>query len=271
MSDEQLTRLATIDPQIARVVQGMKKENTRKFETERAYHTQFTKKVDDKMSALRTALSKKEFALKQAKEAVLSGEIGPFSLANIAERTGYKELQSVKGAQLLTAAKENLIGNISRVGAKAQNMWIEQRFASQFPEIGKPQETNEMATAILEGEMEMDKNVLTSYERLSKEDENKYGFVKKDIEQRAYKEADIKNEEVLNKTSYVTRDIYEREKGIGWLDENKNRRAVKGTYLTPSMAKVFIYEFKGDKEKALQKAEQLGYQIPTQEEVRKWQ
>lgn len=273
ISDDQLVALS-INPKFKNVASTelKRREIDRKtFESDRKYHAEGAKDAEKRAVGLREALPKKQSALNLAREAIQSGEVGPFSLANLAERTGIKEFQTAKGAQLTTAAKENLLSNMSRVSAKAQNMWFEQRLNSMFPEIGKKMAANEATSIMLQGEIDMDNNWLEAYNQLARNDMEKYGYVRRDADQRASELSNDKNLEIMKKTSYELRKNYEQEKGVRWMAENAKKKVVQGTPLTPEMFVVILEESGGDKNKAIENAKKYGYTIPTQEQIRQWQ
>jgi len=245
-------------------------EKTKQFNADRAFHTKQAEDAEKFVSGLRKSVPKMKNALALSRDAVESGEVGRFSLANLAERTGIHELQTAKGAALVTAGKENLFGNLSRASAKAQNQWLEQRMTTMFPRIGQDEEANETVQSILEGEVALDEAYLNAYNQLAKEDWEKYGYVRGDIEQRAREAFAPMEEKIVDKTSFKTREVYEREKGLTWLSEHANQKVSKGTYLTPQMLKVMKNKAGGDIETAIKNAKRLGYTIPNQEEILEW-
>lgn len=240
----------------------------KEFGEERAYHTQFSKTAEEEAESIRSALPKIEMSLDYARNAVESGEVGAFSLANLGERLGIKELQTAKGAQLVTAAKENLLGNLSRVSARAQNIWFEKRLNSMMAEVGKSKEANLSAQELLESEALMNKAYLNEFDRISAQDMDKYGFVKKDISKRARDASKTLEKEIFKRSTYRLKEIEEQEKGLSGLKQKVGKNVEKGTPLTLAMAKLYKDKF-GDN--ALKMAEKNGYYIPTLEEFRIFQ
>lgn len=248
-----------------------RQQTQKRFTEERAFHTKGTAPAMESVRKLRSSLPKKESALALAKDAIASGEVGPLSLNNLAQRMGVPEFNTAKGAQLVFAGKENLIGNLSQVAAKAQNQWIEQRFSTMFPQIGQTKEANETITTMLESELKMDQAYLQAFDQIEKQDMEQFGYVKNDIDRRARDQAHEQEKEIINESSYKLREIYEREKGATDLSKNVNQKVVKGTPLTLQNAKVFALKFKGDFDKAIEHAKKMGYRIPTNEEFERWQ
>ncbi len=233
------------------------------FQADRSYHSSYSKKAEEEVENIRSNLSKKQMSLALSRDAVESGEVGAFSLANLAQRLNIPEWQTMKGAQLETAIKENLLSNMSRVSAKGQNIWFEKRLNSMMAQIGKSKESNLAAQEILEGEVAMDESYVNNFDRLAKEDMDKYKFVKKDISQRAHSAAKYEEKQIFKRTSYRLKELEEQEKGLSQIKEKVGKNVEKGTPLTFAMAKLYKEKFK---ENALNVAEKNGYYIPTIEE-----
>jgi hypothetical protein len=239
-----------------------------KFESERSYHTQFSKEAEKEAEGIRSALPRLEMALDFARNAVETGKVDYFSPDKLADATGIDLFRTAKGAQLITAGKENLLGNMSRVSARAQNQWFEQRLNSMFPKIGQSKEANLTTQEMLEGEAALNNAYLKNFDRLSQEDMDKYGFVKKDISKRAHDMNKFDEKEILQRTTYRMKEIEEQEKGLSELKKQVGKTVTKDTPLTLAMAK--LYKEKYGKE-ALKVAEKNGYYIPTLEEFQTFQ
>lgn len=239
----------------------------KEFVDERKFHTEQTKDIRKRMESLRETLPKKEFVHRMALDAVRSGDVGALSKANLADRFNLPELQSASGAQLSMAIKENLVTNMSRVSAKAQNVWMEKMMSSAFARIGSSKDANEMALEVFAGEKALDQANLDMYDRLAKEDVDKFGYVRDGIAERVTSSVASAEEEIINKTSYRTRKIFEREQGIQRLI---NKKVPKGTYLTPRMLMAMSKKYNGSAKKVKENALKLGYTIVTDEEHDRW-
>jgi hypothetical protein len=243
-----------------------KDENSVKgFESDRAYHTGFSKEDEKEVTQLQGSLNQQEVALNYARQAIESGDVGYFSKDKLADATGIDAFRTAKGAQLITAGKENLLSNMDRVSAKAQNIWFEQRLASMFPKIGQTEEANLTMQEMIEGDAAMKRAYVTEFIRIAKEDQDKYGFVKKDAKQRALSNVDSLNKEIFNRSIYRMKELEEQEKGLSKLKQDVGKKVVRGTPLTKYMAKLYVEKFGSD---ALKKAKENGYQIPTAEDFR---
>lgn len=277
--DEAIAQATMMDPNLGRSLQHAKdvalrekregeKAQRKEFEGERKYHTEFSKEIEKEADVLRSVIPKKEYALNFARNSIETGDLGYFSPDKLADATGIDLFRTAKGAQLLTAGKENLLSNMSRVGSKAQNMWFEQRLNSMFPRIGQSEEANLTTLEMLEGELEMDKAYLGALDRLSNEDQEKYGFVRKDIKKRAQDSVKGEEKEILKRTSYRMKQIEENETGLSKLKGQVGNNVVEGTPMTLAMAKLYKDKFG---ENALKVAQKNGYYIPTIEEFETYQ
>lgn len=239
---------------------------------DRDYQSKFAKSITDEESALRKKVRDKKLASVMARDAVESGEVGALSLSNIGRRLGIRELQTAKSAQLAQAAKINLVGNLSDVSARAQNLWMEKVMSEAFALIGQTKEANLTAMELFDAELALNDSYLAASDRIKQEDREKYGHVKwESLEERAHKEIEPLENQVMRKTAFRTRQLYEQEKGEQWVLDNVGKQVPKGTMLTPKMAQAFKYKYAGDTQKAVENAKKLGYTIPTKAEKDQWQ
>lgn len=243
-------------------------EERKTFESERKYHTDYSKELRKNVEDMRLALPRTEMSLNLARDAVESGDVGAFSWGHIADVTGFDSLRNAKGAQLINAAKENLLSNMNSVSAKAQNIWFEQRMNSMFPKLGQSKEANLTMQEMLEGEAALKKSYINEYDRIAKQDEKEYGFERKDIGSRVDDALKSKRQEILDRTSFRLKEIEENEMGLEKLKEKVGKKVVKGTPLTFAMAKLYHDAFG---EKAFDVAKKNGYTVPTLEQFRMYQ
>lgn len=279
LTDSQIAQATALDPNLGRVLQhekdvalrerrGERKFEQSKFESERSFHTGLSKDAEKEAAQLRSALPRKEMALDFARNAVETGDLSYFSPDKLADATGIDLFRTAKGSQLVTAAKENLLGNMGRVSARGQNLWFEQRLNSMFPKIGQSREANLTAQEMIEGEAEMERAYLNEFDRLSSQDEEKYGFTRKDIQKRAQDAVKPIQKQIFQRSSYRMKEIEEQEKGLTSLKKTVGKNVIKGTPLTLAMAKLYKDKF-GDN--ALDVAKKNGYYIPTLEEFKTFQ
>jgi hypothetical protein len=238
-------------------------------ESDRKYHTQFSIKQEEKIAGLREAIPKKRSALRHARSAVESGQVGAFSINQLADSIGGAAgdiLRTAKGSQLVTAGKENLLGNMARVSAKAQNQWFEQRLASMFPRVGQSKEANLAIQEMLEAELVMEDAYLKKFDEFAAEDEALYGYPKKDVERRARQAVEHLEDVSFNRSAYRLRQLEESEFGKGGMIKQMNKKVQKGTPMTLEMGALFLDKYK-DPKTALDNAKKLGYSIPNGEDL----
>jgi hypothetical protein len=247
---------------------NMEEQERRQSENDRTFHTKYSQKSVEEADKLRASIPKLENAMDYARNAIESGSVGAFSMANLGEILKIPALQTAKGSQLVTASKENLLGNMSRVSSRGQNQWFEQRLNSMFPRIGQSQEANLSALEILESESAMERAYLDEFDRIQDEDIEKYGYERKDIAKRAHAAVKPYENFIFNRSNYRLKELEEREEGASNLKQKVGKNVIKGTPLTLTMASLYKQKF-GDK--ALQVAEKNGYTIPTRDEFEAYQ
>jgi hypothetical protein len=267
LAPDQIAAISLLHPELGKVLQDQIKGSEKKFVGDRSYHSDYAKKAEESATQLRESIPKKEMALNYARNAVETANLGYFSPDKLADVTGMDLFRTAKGAQLVTAGKENLLSNMGRVSARAQNIWFEQRLNSMFPKIGQSKEANLTVQEMLEGEVALDKAYLDEFDRLTQSDESKYGYVKKDISKRAHDASKPLEKEILSRTTYRMKEIEEVEKGLTALKKEVGKNVVQGTPLTLQMAKLYKEKF-GDN--ALAVAKKNGYHIPTLEEFQNY-
>lgn len=242
------------------------RQKEKRFQAQRQYELTRGQKGAERIESTRTGLGRKRTALEMARTAVQTGNVGAASLANIGRRLGIPELQTASGAALITASKENLLSNMSRVSARAQNVWFEKRLNDMFAKIGQKKAANLTATEILEGELLLDEMLIEKYDQLAAEDMAKYGYKRGDLEQRAYDAVKPSEDLIFNRTLYKVKQLMEGEDTSLTNQRKVGKQVDKGTMLTIGMAKRYIDKYK-DIKKALQVAKKNGYTIPTRQEM----
>ena len=201
----------------------------KKFESNRKYYGQGFKDVEEYFNKIQRSNPKKELALKSAAQSIQSEDVGMFSPNYLADLLGLPGLRTASGVQLISAGKENLLSNMERTSAKAQNIWFEQKLNSIFPMIGQTEEANKMALTFLEGELELDKNAVEEFNRLKEQDMKEQGYINyKTIQNRVFENLKDKEDSILRKTMYKAKVLEESEKDIEELIKNKNKKVVSG-------------------------------------------
>ena len=245
---------------------AQRKQVRSEFTEERKYETKKGEKGAEKIESIQESLAKKRMAIDMAKSSVESGDVGQFSKANIAKRLGIPELQTAKGSQLITASKEHLLGNMSRVSAKGQNIWFEKRLDDMFAKVGQSAEANLTSLEMLDGEVLMDEALTSKYQELEAQDIEKYGYAKGDLTKRARKETEQLDQKIFDRSIYRMRKLQEEEMGMKSLRRKVGKQVIEGTPLTMGTANLYIRKF-GDLKTALSAAKKNGYRIPSKDEI----
>ena len=283
-TQEQITKLA-LSPssqhnKLADISLKQQEQDQRKFEANRKYFGQGFQDVEDYFNKIQRSNPKKDLALQSAAQSIQSGDVGMFSPNYLADLLGLPGLRTASGVQLVSAGKENLLSNMERTSAKAQNIWFEQKLNSIFPMIGQTEEANKMALTFLEGELELDKNAVEEFNRLKEQDMKEQGYINyKTIQNRVFENLKDKEDSILRKTMYKAKVLEESEKDIEELIKNKNKKVVSGTPLTQQMLKVMMADFQQSDgsyneeslRKGVEKAKKLGYNVPKAPEFKSWQ
>lgn len=193
--------------------------------------------------------------------AVASGDVGGFDInwfANLLGPIG-EPLKNLKGVQLESAMKNLLVDTIKGLGGR-QNQWIEQLTKSAMAGIGKKKEANQLLLNIEKTKLGLESRLLDIQDELSAYYEAKGERPPSNIDQIAHTILKPEAENKWDKTYYHLREIYEKSKGPRFLKSLE--KVPNGTPLTLEKRDALIKMYKGDAEKAKQKAEELGYTIP---------
>ena len=243
----------------------------RKDDAERKRNEIPFQKAEEKVNTLRQSIRQKEGALRQAKSAILTGETGVLSWGNISNVLGIPGLINQSSSQLNQAGKEFFFGNMQKVAAKAQNIWLEQRISQLAAQIGDPEAAALTKQVMLEGDMALDQAYVKAYDEIAAQDMEKFGYVKGDIEKRAFDASENESIKIADRIAFQTRELYESEKTSKYLIDHILDKVPKGTPLTPRSMKAFVVKYKGDQSKVIENARKLGYTIPSRSEVESWQ
>lgn len=228
------------------------------------------KDFNERVNGLVAAKPLKTQALSLAESAVLSGKVGPWSRNNLAKILNRPELEDASGAALNLAIKQNLLGTLSQVSAKATNKWLEQVALNAFAGVGKPEEANQTILEAIKTEHELADAEILIRDQVLQQDIDQTGAEQPYLQQRVNKILDPIQKDILQKGSFKTRVIYEKAEGYDQLAHKWNKHVPKGTPLTPQMG-VILLQKTGDKAKASEYAKKLGYSIYPANKIREYE
>lgn len=238
-------------------------EKNKRFESDRDFHSKTSGPL---LEHARNVVSKyplKKGLVNQQRLDISSGKvegIGPF----LVERTGLEALRSPEEARFKAAAKQRFLDTIETLGGGARmNQFLEQQVAGGQAAIGRPQEAN-LTTLDLEEFRDDLQYQRAKYEiDLAKEDQDKYGYVKNDVADRANdKMADYakKRQEEMATTIRTRHENNMSNDQI--LDEIVGKKVASDTPLTKRTAALLMIKNGDDEHKAFAEAKRLGFRIP---------
>lgn len=187
ISDERILAVSQIDPNAARLLQSQKESQVKQTESKIKREFERAKPILGRADERAEEIAQKESSLSLMENAIQEGDQGFFSLNNLADVTGIEGLRTPKGAQFISSGKEYFLGSLRRAGPRP-NQWIEQQIQKMLPKIGRSEEANQTVIEALKSELSIEKAHLDIIDRLSEEDEKKFGYVRGNIGQRTRKE-----------------------------------------------------------------------------------
>jgi phage-related protein len=173
----------------------------------------------------------KENALSTMQDAISSGNLGFFTLDNLAEMTGIEGLRSPEGAAFKTASKEFFLGNLSRVGSRGLNQMMERVVLEMAPLIGRKTEANLAVTEILGAENDVTRKEAELINDIGQSYKEKHGHYPENLQSLVYKElrpfAQERQKEALNKIDKI-KSLYapKNKEGVLMYDPAGNLRRV---------------------------------------------
>lgn len=198
----------------------------------------------------------KESTLGLMENALINKDMSFFSQDNIAELSGIEGFRSKEGAIFKTAGKEYFLGNIRRAGARP-NQWIEQQIADMMAKVGRDTAANLSVTRAFRNELDLEKKRVELTESISKELEDEYGNVSKELGPRL-------NKEILKYAEEKQQELYNDLRAIKAIDEKKTQKFLnvkKGTPVSKVVAQALLRKHNNDPLEAANEAKRLGYQV----------
>lgn len=209
ISDEAILAVSMQDPMMGKLLQGQKEAREKQVERRAKREFERAKPVLARADERAEEITQKESALNLMEDALKEGNVGFLSPDNLAEITGIEGLRTAKGAQFISSGKEYFLGSLKRAGTRP-NQWIEQQIQKMLPKIGRSEKANLTVIEALKSELDIEKEQLDIIDRLSQEDEDKFGYIKGNIGQRARKDLKKFADEEQKKLESRLRDIQER-------------------------------------------------------------
>lgn len=237
---KQLEKLALKYPERANAIrQQYEAEDRQALDTRKAdqkdrdYAVQTNKNFSEKISSTRDNLSRKQSAITLLGEANTSGGLG-FNIRNfLAEKYGMEYALDPNVPLYNAATKALLVGDRGNIGRS--NQFLDKIMRDALGTYRDSQKARYIFQAGLQGTANKEREEIRVYDELSKEDREKYGYIRPDIEDRVYErlgnffdEEDARTVEKINEIKrgygfYYSRDFSNPEAYLN---------APKGTPLT---------------------------------------
>jgi len=158
------------------------KLESRKGEIRRQEETVISKPILLEMNQIRKNIPLQE----QAIDDIFNASPKVSALDYFADVTGFEPARSAEGAKLKTAIKDFFLSDLTRAGTRP-NQWIEQQLMDALPKIGRSPEANLITAEGMKFKVDLAKKRVEAIDKLAEEDREKYGYVKADIDARAFK------------------------------------------------------------------------------------
>lgn len=213
-------------------------------------------KILDWADEISRELPNLQSSLNQWTDAIRTGNLGFFSLNNLADLTGVEGFRDPKGAQFKTASKEYLIGTLGRIKGRP-NQWIEQQVLDSAAKIGRDQASNLISTRALQNEVDLKSAFVEVANRINEEYELKHGEPPRNLASLVSKEmkvvAEEKETEMFNDFRAIL-SIYDKK-------HMPFKPVKKGSELSDLMLDGLLARFNNDPKKAENEARKLGYSV----------
>lgn len=267
ISDEDIVRASSIDPNVGRAMQHAKdvalrekseerKEKRREFESEREFGYKRAGKVLENVDKQRSMMPVKDAALASMEDAVVNGDQGFFSYDKLAD-LGLEMFRTAKGGQFKTAAKTFFVSNVGKFGGRP-NMFIEQKIEEMLPKVGRSREANLASLELMKFENDVDKKHIETVDKLEELYMDKEGKLPSSFPKKVDELMKTYVEERQNQLALRLKEL-DREEKEG---QKMGRKMVpKGTKLTIPDIDKYLDMAEGDADKALVMATEDGYEF----------
>ena len=221
------------------------------------------KKLRERMGALREQVRKYDESFKDAKKAIQTGDTNNWGQFFV-NKFDVDPLKAPATQLMNVASKEFIRGSMMGISAKAQNQWIEQRFASMFPTAGSRADSQETVLASLQRSNDISRKEIELYDKYDEQYARDPQKIDKAVQSELRKYTDERDDKLSYHLSLI-KDKYATSGDIYGGD-----RATQGEYITPKKLSAFIAKNQGDKARAIKQLLELGYRAPTTEQLYEW-
>lgn len=233
------------------------------FQKDREYHTQFSKPIVEQSAKTLQIIPARKGLVNQWRRDISSGKTSGLG-QYLVDRSGLEFWRNPESSRAKTAAKEYFIEGLSSLSPGTRpNQFIEQQLSSALPTIGRDKESGltvlEMQDFLDDLKEQYARNVVD----IAEEDNEKYGYERKDIGIRAQKKLDQYADQRQKELATRIRTIHEDQ-----LDDKQLSKELfleggvpQGTPLTQRVRSILMIKNNEDADAAMREAIRLGYEL----------
>lgn len=235
----------------------------KKFESDRAYHSKLSDPIlQEAEEVLKTSPTRKALINQQRRD-IRTGETSGI-IPYLVDTTGLEAYRTPEAARFKTVTKQRFIEGLNSLGGGARpNQFLEQQLMSAQPAIGRDVEANETVLDLDEFIDDMKTERARLIRQISSEDEEKFGFTKRDVGARAdqmmEKYAEKRQDQMANDIRMRKENNMSNEQLV---QELVSKNIMPDTPLTKRMASILMIKNHDDAQKAYAEAKSLGFRIP---------
>ena len=241
-----------------------KKEKRRIFESDREFHTKRSGPVVAEAMKVLAEAPISEGLLRQQRIANSTGNVSGFAEFAI-DQLGLEWARSPESAEFRNAAKNRYINSLKSLGGGARlNQFLEKQIADAQPLVGRSVEANDVVLDMEEFVEDMKVERAKYVKELAREDREKYGYERADIDDRA---DDLMRDYSTRRQELMAQNIRRRHENNFPTDEELafdifSKPVPSGTPLTERVARILMIKNNDDAQKAQAEAKRLGFVIP---------
>jgi len=218
-----------------------------------------TKDFRSAMHEKEASLAPRKQSIEVTRDAILRGNVEPFSAGHIASIFGLPEVAGQDAAQMMSGVKTLVVHNLSPISGK-QNVYLEQMMAGSYPQIGRTKEGNLIAIDSADGLYKIDEAYVEAFNQVYDKYMNDphYGYFPEKGEREVNNAVKSKLKNIRDSMFLQLQD--DREINIPEEQMTKMEKQFMPTPLTNKRAKGIMTKAEKDLSKALNRD-------PTKEEV----
>lgn len=221
-------------------------------------------KLLEKRDLSRDTLLQRQADFKIAKDAIERNPKDIASLKNFASDAFHlPQLRSAPAAAFASAMKDAFVNSIRSVPGARPNQWVEQQIQSAMARIGQSDEANLSALEIGQFKLDQEEMQNSIIDQIEDEALSKGQKITGESTREVYKRLKPYVEEKQFELGYKLKRLEEIEKGPEYMKKHILDSVPKGTPLTSETAQLLLEEAGGNEENAIKAAKKLGYEIPS--------